>query len=115
HMEMEGGVIVSHIASWNRAASFPTWGDVTLELIGEKGVVAVDAFNQKLHVYDDAAMKAAWNYWGGNPDLGLIKDFVAAVDEKRDPAATGVDGMKAVEVTVAAYKSASTHRMVPIG
>ena len=115
HMEMEGGVIVSHIASWNRAASFPTWGDVTLELIGEKGVVSVDAFNQKLHVYDDAGMRAAWDYWGGNPDLGLVRGFVAAVDARREPDITGVDGMKAVEVTVAAYASAKSHTMVAIG
>lgn len=114
HMEMEGGVIVSHIASWNRAASFPAWGDVTMELIGDKGVISVDAFNQKIHVYDDANMKAAWNYWGGNPDKGLVKGFVAAVDEKREPAITGIDGMKAVEVTVAAYESAKTHKMVAV-
>ncbi|MFO7974126.1 MAG: Gfo/Idh/MocA family oxidoreductase [Candidatus Hydrogenedentota bacterium] len=114
HMEMEGSVIVSHIASWNRAATFPTWGDVTLELIGEKGVVSVDAFNQKLHVYDDANRKVVWDYWGGNPDLALVKDFVTAVDEKREPSITGEDGLKAVEVTVAAYESAEKHEMVSL-
>lgn len=115
HMEMEGGVIVSHIASWNRAKSFPTWGDVTIEFIGEKGVISVDAFNQKLNVYDDEAMKAEWAYWGGNPDLGLVRDFVAAVNERREPPITGYDGLKAVEVTLAAYKSAELGKAVEIG
>jgi len=114
HLEMEDGLQVSHIASWSRSKSFPTWGDVTLEIVAEKGVIAVDAFNQKLNVYNDDAVKAEWAHWGGNPDLGLIKDFVAAVEERREPTVTGVDGLRAVEVTVAAYKSARSGRKVRI-
>ncbi len=114
HMEMEGGVIVSHMASWNRAASFPTWGDVTMELIGEKGVASIDAFNQKLNVYNDEAVKAEWAYWGDNPDLSLVRDFVKATDEKQPPPITGVDGMRALEVTAAAYKAAETGAMVAV-
>jgi len=114
HMEMEGGLQVSHIASWNRAKSFPTWGDVTLEIVAEKGVIRVDAFNQKINVYNDDALRAEWAYWGGNPDLGLIKDFVDAVDERREPNVTGVDGLRAVEVTVAAYKSAKLRKTVSV-
>lgn len=114
HLETADGIIVSHIASWNRAASFPTWGDVTLELICENGVIWVDAFNQKVNVYNNERLKAEWAYWGGNPDLGLVKDFVSSVDECREPAITGVDGLRAVEVTVAAYKSIETGRMVAV-
>ena len=65
HLEMDGGTLVSHVASWNRAASFPTWGDVTMEIIGEKSVLGVDAFNQKLDVYNDDAVKAEWGVLGG--------------------------------------------------
>lgn len=115
HMEMEGGIIVSHIASWNRAKTFPTWGDVTIELIGEKGVVYVDGFMQKINVYDDAAGKAYWVGWGDNPDTGLVADFLRSIEEKNEPAITGVDGLRAVEVTVAAYQSAQRHEMVRIG
>ncbi|MBI4560008.1 MAG: Gfo/Idh/MocA family oxidoreductase [Candidatus Hydrogenedentes bacterium] len=114
HLEMEGGLMVSHIASWNRSRSFPTWGDVTLELIGEKGVISVDAFNQKVNVYCDKVMRAEWVCWSGNMDLGLVKDFVAAVDARREPPITGVDGLKAVEVTVAAYEAAKRRKPVPL-
>lgn len=114
HLEMEGGLIVSHVASWNRPKSFPTWGDVTIELIGEKGVLAVDGLNQKLDVYSDKTMRAEWVYWGDNPDLGLVRDFVAAVDERREPSVTGRDGLRAVEVTVAAYESARTGRVIEL-
>jgi len=114
HLEMEGGIQVSHIASWSRAKSFPTWGDVTIEIIGEKGVVSVDAFNQKLNVYCDTTMRASWPGWGDNPDLGLVRDFVRAVDERRSPVVTGIDGLRAVAVTVAAYRSAQLGKTVRI-
>ncbi len=114
HLEMEGGIQVSHLASWSRAKSFPTWGDVTIEFIGTDGVLLVDAFNQKLNVYSDAAVKAEWAYWGSNPDLGLVADFVRAVDTRTEPAVTGMDGLRATEVTVAAYKSARLGKMIKI-
>lgn len=114
HLEMEDGVQVSHIASWNRPKSFPTWGDVTMEIVAEGGVLNIDGFNQKIDVYSDKDMRAEWAYWGGNPDGNLIADFVAAVRDRRPPSITGEDGLRAVEVTVAAYKSAKTGQMVKI-
>ena len=114
HLEMEGGVQVSHIASWSRPGSYTTWGDVTMEFICEKGVLNVDAFNQKITVYDDKAMRAVWAPWGDNSDLGLILDFVSAVREKRKPTITGEDGLRATEVTAAAYKAFKTKKTVAI-
>lgn len=114
HLEMEGGIQVSHIASWNRAKSFPTWGDVTMEIICEKGVIRVDGFNQKVNVYNDDTMRTEWAGWSSNPDLGLVRDFAVAVDERRSPFITGEDGLRAVEVTVAAYKSVQTGKCVAV-
>ena len=114
HMEMDGGMIVSHVASWNRAKSFPTWGDVTIELIGEKGVLNVDAFSQKLDVYNDKTMRHEWASWGANADMGLVRDFIEAVRTRRAPSVTGEDGLRAVEVTEAAYRSADLEKMVSV-
>ncbi len=114
NMEMDGGIQVSHLASWSRPQSFPTWGDVTLEFIGTEGVLNVDAFNQKLDVFDDANMRHAWVGWGDNPDLGLVTDFVRAVAKREAPSVTGEDGLRATEVTVAAYKAANAKEMVSV-
>ncbi|MCH7959440.1 MAG: Gfo/Idh/MocA family oxidoreductase [Candidatus Hydrogenedentes bacterium] len=114
HLEMEGAIIVSHVASWNRPRSFPTWGDVTIELIGTEGTLNVDAFHQKIDVFSDNSDRAQWVGWGDNADLELIRDFVDAVRDKREPEATGLDGLRAVEVTVAAYRSAELGMMVDV-
>ncbi len=114
NLEMEGGIQVSHIASWSRAKSYPTWGDVTMEFIGTGGVLNVDAFNQKVNVYNDETMRTEWAPYGDNPDLGLVSDFVNACDERIAPSVTGEDGLRATEVTVAAHKSADSKRMVKI-
>ena len=37
-----------------------------------------------------------------------------SIRERRDPAASGLDGLKAVEVTVAAYKSAKSKQRVAV-
>ncbi len=114
HLEMEDGLKISHVASWNRPESFPTWGDVTVEFIGSKGVMNVDAFIQKLDVYDDRTMRHEWAPWGDDSNMALMEDFVKSVRERREPSVSGVDGLRAVEVTVAAYESAKKGAMIRI-
>ena len=92
--------------SWSRPESYPTWGDVKLEVLGERGIARVDAFNQNLAVYSDEVGKGEWISWGSNIDLGLIQDFVDMIVTGREPFITGTDGLKALEVALAAYRSA---------
>lgn len=114
HLTTESGIQVSHIASWSRPNSFPTWGDVTIEFIGSKGVLNVDAFNQKLNVYSDPVGKGVWNFWGSNADMALVRDFVEATAARRTPAIPGEAGVQATAVTVAAYESAQKGKRVEV-
>jgi predicted dehydrogenase len=92
--------------SWSRPKSYPTWGDVKLEVLGERGIARVDAFNQNLAVYSDQTGQGQRVHWGSNPDMGLIRDFVDMIAAGREPFITGYDGLKALEVAMAAYRSA---------
>lgn len=104
-MTFDNGVFATLDCSWSRNPSYPTWGDVTLELIGTKGTLSIDAFAQKMNVYSESA--DSWEFWGDDMNLGLIKDFVQAVRNGRKEASiTGEDGMKALEVALCAYRSA---------
>lgn len=106
NLELDGGVIVTQDPSWSRLKCFPTWGDVTMEFIGKKGVARLDLFKQKIDLYNIEKTKARWIYWGDDMDQELINDFVATIREGREPSITGEDGLRALEVTLAAYLSA---------
>ena len=45
--------------------------------------------------------------WGSDPDLGLMRDFVEMITTGREPSIAGYDGLKALEVALGAYLSAS--------
>ena len=113
-LTFDSGVFATLDPSWSRPKTYPTWGDVTLQIVGTRGIAAVDGFGQKLDVYDDRRGAGAWSYWGSNPDLGLIADFVDAVEKNRPFDITGLDGLRALEVAVAAYRSAELGRPVRI-
>lgn len=111
-LEFENGVFASHDPSWSRCKTFPTWGDVTMEIIGTNGIVQLDAFKQHLMVYSDEDSKISQDFWGNPHDLGLVEDFIACIKENREPSITGYDGLKAMEVALLAYKSASLKKPV---
>lgn len=112
-MEFANGVIATQDPSWSRPyKSFPTWGDVTMEIIGTKGVISLDAFKQKLNLYQEDKPGLDYVDWSDDMDKGLIEDFVDTVRNKRTPSITGYDGLKALEVALAAYKSAKTKQPV---
>jgi len=113
-IQFDNGVFATLDTSWSRTKSFPTWGDVTMEIVGMDGVISVDAFAQDLDLYSDAKMKAQYVYWGDNMDLGLVQDFVDSVSGKKPFQVTGEDGLRALEVAMAAYISAEKNMPVKI-
>lgn len=103
-----GGIFTTLDTSWSRPKkSFNTWGDVTMEIVGTGGVIAIDMFSQALTYYNENAGKAELAGWGSNLDAGLVNDFLArARGEETETLASGYDGLKALEVAIAAYQSA---------
>lgn len=113
-MEFENGVFATLDCSWSRNKTYPIWGDVTLEIVGTEGTVKIDAFNQKLNVYNDED-GYKHHFWGDDMDEGLIHDFVTSIREGRKVASiTGEDGLRAIEVAFAAYEAAKIKQPVHI-
>ena len=109
---LANGIFGTLDTSWSRQPSYPTWGDVTIDLVGEKGRITVDAFRQHLAVSSNRTGKTSWVGWGSNGDQGLINDFVEMLRQGRDPFISGRDGLQGLAVTLAAYESARTGRPV---
>lgn len=109
------GVFATIDCSWSRPESFPTWGGLTMEFVGGRGVLSVDAFRQNLMIYPERSPGVTMRNWGSDANQAMIAEFVTAIQERRNPAVTGLDGYRALEVVVAAYESARKGQPVRLG
>ncbi|MGO4936311.1 Gfo/Idh/MocA family protein [Fundicoccus sp. Sow4_H7] len=117
-LEFANGVIASHDASWSRYKEYPVWGDVQLEVIGTAGTAQVSNILDNIFefgpVTDGRPRTYHFNGFGNNTDFDLIKDFTDTVSRGGEPSITGYDGLKAMEVGLAAYESARQGQSVEL-
>ncbi len=113
-LTFQQGVVGTLDASWSRPKVFPTWGDVTLEVVCDNGTLSMDMFAQNLVLYSDQDNRVEWLNWGGNMDDGLIGAFAQAIANGEPVPITGEDGLRAAEVAFAAYRSAEQQAPVTL-
>jgi predicted dehydrogenase len=113
-LSFSDGTLATIDCSWSRPETYPTWGGLAMEIVGERGVIDVDAFRQRFSLYAAGGSGQTWTTWGSDPDRLMLRSFVDAVRHRREPPITGVDGVRAVEVVQAAYRSAELGLPVPI-
>lgn len=111
-LDLDGGMTASLDASWSRAKTWPTWGGVTMEVIGDNGVLALDAFSQNIQLFDDTNERYNLVPYTGGGDPALVSAFIDAVRDDTSPLVTGEDGLRALEVALCAYESSRTHEPV---
>ena len=115
-LEFANGIVAGHDPSWSRPRGiFPTWGDVTLEVVGSDGAARVDAFAQHMVEYTATVGHAVHRGWGDDPDFRMIFSFIDAIRHGHEPLVTGMDGLRATEVSLAAYESARLGKPVKVG
>lgn len=102
------GTFASLDCSWSKPLNYPTWGGLKLELITERGLTVVDAFSQNLNIFNQKKPANTWSFWGSDPNQAMIEEFVDAIRQQRPPAVTGEDGLCALQIVLAAYRSAQT-------
>ena len=114
-MRFASGVSATIDCSWSKPRSYPTWGGLSVQAVGTGGAFGIDAFRQRLAVYGTHETGISWPAWGPNADDGMLAEFLSAVREDREPAVTGVDGLRAVEIVDAAYRSIAAGAPVSLG
>jgi len=114
-LTFEGGLFASLDASWSRPKTWPTWGGLTIEVVGDAGVIAMDAFSRNVQHYDDRDGDYRLVPWGQGGDPAMISAFIDAARTGAPPAVTGEDGLRALDIVLAAYASAASHRPEPCG
>jgi predicted dehydrogenase len=109
-LQYVNGLFATIDSSWSKPLNYPTWGGLTMELVSERGLTVVDAFSQNLNIYQQEPPSNHWAYWGSDMNQAMIDEFVAAIREGRETAVTGEDGLFALELVLAAYKSAESNQ-----
>ena len=101
-VEFDGGLFATIDSSWSKPEASPTWGNVRLTIVGEKGVIEVDLFSQGVTLVSDRISHVGS---GTNLDSLMVRDFLDAIEHRRAPKSTLRDGLWASEIALLAYAS----------
>lgn len=112
--DLTDGAFATLDCSWSRPRAFPTWGDVTMAVVGEEGTITLDMFAQNLVHYSGDTDAVRWVHWGDNIDLRMVEAFAHSVRSGEPVPISGLDGLRAVEVALAAYDSVRTGQPAPV-
>ncbi|WP_156253319.1 Gfo/Idh/MocA family protein [Pseudactinotalea terrae] len=108
-----GGVVVTIDCSWSRPPDYPTWGGLTLEVVGSAGLARMDAFGTRLDGHLTGRGQA-WFAYGPDMDAALIAEFLDVVRTGRRPHPDGHAGLRGAAIVAAAYESVRTGDVVTI-
>ena len=114
HVRFGNGVFTTIDASWSRPKSYKTWGDVRMNVVGEKGVIEVDLFSTGLEHYRVDEPRYALVGTSADPDAELVDDFLRSITEGAEPPITFHDGLQAAKVAIAGYRSAECGQPVRV-
>lgn len=113
-LELANGVFATIDPSWSRGEGYPTWGDVTLQITGTEGVIEVDAFAPSTTVYDNETHSSGWLSPGEDMNSLMLEDFILGVRKGSPAGASTVDGLRTLELALAAYQSGRNNEHVKI-
>jgi len=103
-IEFANGVVASQQSGWVNPAGNPSWLSVSFEALGTQGAACIGKPYHDLEISD--ANKTERLPWWRADIPSLVDEFVRTVEENRSPAITGEDARAALEITIAAYRSA---------
>lgn len=113
-IEFGSGVFATLDSSWSRPTSYKTWGDVTMNVIGEKGVMELDMFGPAVDVYSNEGRSHSVAGYASDMDALMVNDFIRCVlDDTESPIGLH-DGLQAARVAIRGYESAKSGQPVAI-
>src|SRR5579862_2238303 len=82
-IEFPSGIFATLDSSWSRPQSYKTWGDVTMNVVGEQGVIEVNMFGQEIDKYAGGDVTHTLGGFGSDLDSALVEDFVRCCLENK--------------------------------
>ncbi len=98
-VEFTNGTFATIDCSWSRPKkSYPTWGNLNMDVTGMNGTARLTMFAQKIDLYSEKLGKLVYEYWGDDVGTVLIDSFARSIAEDKPVTITGNDGLKATEI-----------------
>jgi predicted dehydrogenase len=106
---LEGGAVAGLDPSWSVPANNPWDYDFFLRLVGTTGSVDLDDLAESVRLVSTRTGGLRLASFADDADAAMVENFCASVraGEPLAPAATGEDGLRALEVALAAYASSA--------
>ena len=116
HGSMTDGAIFQIDASWSRMPGHTMWGDVTMRIVGEKGSVSLDLYNnQRLEIYEGDDLQMHYPNLVAKEHGDIFDDYVRHINEKTPLlGANEIDGLRTIELAYAAYDSLNSGETVRV-
>ncbi|MFJ4713674.1 Gfo/Idh/MocA family protein [Streptomyces sp. NPDC088785] len=104
------GAVLTLDFSWSQPRHHPAWGGLSMRVVGERAVLEMDAFDQKVFGFDERGRRGVEIPYGVGLDELMMRAFLFG---EGDVGVTdGGAGVRALRVVSAAYASAGTGRTV---
>ena len=114
----EDDIAASVDPSWSIPITNPFHYDFFLRILGSEGVIELDETKQSLQITraSEGDRSFVLESFGPDVELAMLRHFVQCIRSGgfAPPAASGADGLRTLEIALAAYESARRGQPVPI-
>lgn len=110
----EGGFIVTIDCSWSQPDGAPTWGGLTLQVVGAAGIAEIDPFAQHVGGFTKLGQNGLHLSYGADLDRLMLAAFLDGARRGRQPQPDGQVGIRTLAIVLAAQESARTGLVVDV-
>lgn len=111
----EDGLIATIDCSWSQPDGAPTWGGLTLDVVGTRGIAAIAPFAQAVGGFAESGRAGIHLPYGSDVDRLMLAEFLGAIREGRAPQPDGAVGVRTLSIVLAAQESVRTGLPVDLG
>ncbi len=104
-IEFPSGVFATLDSSWSRPSGYKTWGDVTMNVVGELGVIELDMFGPAVDLYSNEGKSHVAAGYASDMDYLMIDGFLQSILQDQEPPIGMHDGLQAARVAIKGYES----------
>lgn len=108
------GAVLTLDCSWSQPQHHPAWGGLSMQVIGKRAALEMDAFDQKVHGFSETARAAVELPYGVDLDALMLRSFLFGADGSPVDVTDGEAGLRSLRIVAAAYESARTGRTVAV-